>query len=121
MSLFKRLFRKRQPTQQRCSISGSYNHYDEHEQLFIEKVIEMLKTKPECFSARWFTGKSLDKSVINQNKEILIMIDSGQICHPVEPQMTKEQKELIKQLLEPIVKKDSDYLIEQLVCNDTGL
>lgn len=121
MNLFKRLFRKRQPTQQRCSISGSCNHYDEHEQLLIEKVIEMLKTKPECFSARWFTGKSLDKSVRSQNKKILIMIDSGQICHPVEPRMTKEQKELIKQLLEPIVKKDSDYLIEQLVCNDTGL
>lgn len=121
MNLFKRLFRKRQPTQQRCSISGSYNYYDEHEQLLIEKVIEMLKTKPEYFSARWFTGKSLDKSVRSQNKEILIMIDSGQICHPVEPRMTKEQKELIKQLLEPIVKKDSNYLIEQLVCNGTGL
>lgn len=121
MNLFKKLFGKRQSTQQQCSISDSCNHYDEHEQLLIEKVIEMLKTKPECFSARWFTGKSLDKSVRSQNKEILIMIDSGQICHPVEPRMTKEQKELIKQLLEPIVKKDSDYLIELLVCNDTGL
>jgi len=117
MNLFKRLFGKRQPTQQQCSISDSCNHYDEHEQLLIEKVIEMLKTKPECFSARWFTGKSLDKSVRSQNKEILIMIDSGQICHPVEPRMTKEQKELIKQLLEPIVKKDSDYLIERLIYN----
>ena len=120
MNLFKRLFGKCQPTLQQCSVSGSCNHYDAHEQLLIEKVIEMLKTKPEYFSARWFTGKSLDKSVRSRNEEILIMIDSGQICHPVKPRMTKEQKELIKQLLKPIVKKDSDYLIEQLVCNGTG-
>jgi len=113
----KRLFGKHQPPLQQCSVSGSCNQYDAHEQLFIEKVIEMLKTKPECFSARWFTGKSLDKSVRSQNKEILIMIDSGQICQPIEPRMTKEQKELVKQLLEPIVKKDSDYLIERLICN----
>lgn len=97
--------------------SGSCNQYDAHEQLLTEKVIEMLKTKPECFSARWFTGKSLDKSVRSQNKKILIMIDSGQIFQPVEPRMTKEQKDVVKQLLEPIVKKDSDYLIEQLICN----
>ena len=71
MNLFKRLFRKRQSTQQQCSISGSCNHYDEHEQLLIEKVIEMLKTKPECFSARWFTGKSLDKSVRAKIKKYL--------------------------------------------------
>ena len=45
MNLFKRLFRKRQPTQQQCSISDSCNYYDEHEQLLIEKVIEMLKNK----------------------------------------------------------------------------
>ena len=44
------------------------------------------------------------------------MIDKGNLSS-VEPRMTKEQKELIKQLLEPIVKKDSDYLIELLVCN----
>ena len=115
--MFKRLFRKLQPPLQQCSVSGSCNSYDTHQQLLIEKIIEMLKTKPECFSARWFTGKSLDSSVRSQNKEILIMIDTGQICHPVEPRMSKEQKELIKQLLEPIVKKDSDYLIERLVCN----
>lgn len=117
MNLLKRLFVKRQPPLQQCNVSGSCNQFDAHEQLLTEKVIEMLKTKPECFSARWFTGKSLDRSVRSQNKEILIMIDSGQICQPVEPRMTKEQKEVVKQLLEPIVKKDSDYLIEQLICN----
>lgn len=117
MNLLKRLFGKRQPPLQQCSVSGSCNQYDSHEQLLTEKVIEMLKTKPEYFSARWFNGKSLDNSVTSQNGEILIMIDSGQICQPVKPRMSKKQKELVKQLLEPIVKKDSDYLIEQLVYN----
>lgn len=117
MNLLKWLFGSRKTTLNKPVVSCSCNQYDSHEQLLIEKVIEMLKTKPECFSARWFTGKSLDKSVKSQNGEILIIIDSGQICQPVEPRMTKEQKELVKQLLEPIVKKDSDYLIERLICN----
>jgi hypothetical protein len=115
--MFKRLFRKRHPSLQQCSASGSCNSYDIHQQLLIEKIIEMLKTKPECFSARWFTGKSLDKSIRSQNQEILIIIETGQICQPVEPQMSEEQKELIKQLLKPIIKKDSDYIIDRLVCN----
>lgn len=117
MNLLKWLFGSRKPALNKPVVSGNCNQYDAHEQLLTEKVIEMLKTKPECFSARWFTGKSLDKSVRSQNKKILIMIDSGQICQPVEPRMTKEQKEVVKQLLEPIVKKDSDYLIEQFICN----
>lgn len=117
MNLFKRIFGKHQHPLQQCNVSGNCNHYDAHEQLFTEKVIEMLKNKPDCFSARWFTGKSLDRSVRSQNKEILILINSGQIFMPVKPKMTKEQKELVKQLLEPIIKKDSDYLIEQMVCN----
>lgn len=112
-----KLIKPRHPHLPQTNVSGSCNQYDAHEQLLTEKVIEMLKTNPEYFSARWFTGKSLDKSVRSQNKEILIMIDNGQICQPVEPRMTKEQKELVKQLLAPIVKKDSDYLIERLVCN----
>lgn len=117
MNLLKWLFGSRKPALNKPVVSGSCNQYDAYEQLLTEKVIEMLKTKPERFSARWFTGKSLDKSVRSQNKEILIIIDSGQICLPVEPRMTKEQKEVVKQLLEPIVKKDSDYLIERLICN----
>ena len=122
--MFKRLIKllkpkqSRQPSLQQCSVSGSC--YDTHQQLLVEKVIEMLKTNPECFSAKWFNGKSLDGSVRSKNKEILIMIDTGQICLPEEPRMTKEQKELVKQLLEPIVKKDSDYLIELLVSKGAG-
>lgn len=115
MNLLQRLFGSRKPALNKPVVSGCCNPYDAHEQLLIERIIEMLKTKPECFSARWFTGKSLDKSVRSSNKEILIMIYDGQITQPVRPKMTKQQKEIIKQLIEPIVKKDSDYLIETLI------
>lgn len=117
IKFIKNLFKSRG---QQCNIpvvSSSCNQYDVHQQLLVEKVIEMLKTKPECFSARWFTGKSLDASVRSNDKQILIMIYDGQITQPVNPRMSKEQKEMVKQLIEPIVKKDSDYLIEKLVCN----
>ena len=117
MNLFKRLFGKHHFQMQKHNVTCDCNQYDAHEQLLTEKVIEMLRTKPECFSARWFTGKTLDNSVRSQNREILIMIDSGQICQPIQPRMTKKQKEVVKKLLEPIVKKDSDYLIERLICN----
>jgi hypothetical protein len=114
--MFKRLFGKRQPSLQQCNIGGSC--YDAHEQLLIEKVIELLKTCPDNFSARWFGDKSsLNKSVESKDHKILIMIYDGQIIKPVEPKMSKQQKELVKQLINPIVKKDSDYLIEKLVCN----
>ena len=90
---------------------------NEHNQLLIDKVIELLKCKPDFFSAKWFTGKSLDSSIRSQDKNILIMIETGKIIEPTEPKMTKEQKEAVKQLVTPIVEKDSKYLIEKLCCN----
>ena len=117
MNILRMLFGSRRPALNKPVVSGSCNQYDTHQQLLVEKVIEMLKTKPECFSARWFNGQSLDASVRSNDKQILIMIYNGQITHPVNPRMSKEQKEMVKQLIEPIVKKDSDYLIEKLVCN----
>ena len=111
------LFGSRKPALNKPVVSGNCNQCYAHQQLLVEKVIEILKTKPECFSARWFTGQSLDASVRSNDKQILIMIYDGQITQPVNPRMSKEQKEMVKQLIEPIVKKDSDYLIEKLVCN----
>jgi hypothetical protein len=95
--------------------SGSGNQYDYHHKLLVEKVIEILKEKPECFSARWFNGSSLDASVRSNDNQILIMIYDGQIVQPVNPQMSKRQKNMVKQLIQPIVKKDSDYLVDRLV------
>jgi hypothetical protein len=95
-------------------VSDSCSLLDTQEQLFINKVTEILKLNPECFSAKWFNGKTLDCSVQDKNKEILIMIDTGQIIQPITPEMSKKQKEEIKKLIKPIVKKDSQFLIERI-------
>lgn len=113
MNLIKWIFKKYQALLEDNN-SRSLFSYDTHEQLIIEKVIELLREKPDCFTARWFNGKFIDKSVRSRNGEILIMIDTGQIIQPMEPLMTKKQKMIIRQLLEPIIKKDSDYLIERI-------
>jgi|TARA_R110000850_G_scaffold131982_2_gene253027 hypothetical protein len=115
MNWIKRLLNKITRTKQ-CDIH-CYSPLNEYDQLLIEKVIELLKCKPHFFSARWFSGISLDSSVRSQDKNILIMIETGQIAQPTEPRMTKQQKETIKQLVTPIVEKDSKYLIEKLICN----
>lgn len=98
-------------------VSHSCSPLNTHDQLLIEKVIELLKCKRDFFSAKWFTGKSLDSSIQSQDKNILIMIETGQIAQPTRPKMTKHQKEVIKQLVAPIVEKDSKYLIEKLIRN----
>jgi hypothetical protein len=117
MNLIKKLFGGSKSELNKPIVSNICNQYDSHQQLLVEEVIEMLKTNPECFSARWFTGLSLDRSVKCKDKQILIMIDDGQIIRPIQPRMSKKQKEIVRQLIEPIVKKDSDYIIENLVSN----
>ena len=89
--------------------------YQKHEQLVIEKVIELLKTKPDSFSARWFGDTSLQTSVQSSNRQILIMIKTGQIISPIQPEMTRKQRRIIMKLLDPIVKKDSEYLMQRLL------
>lgn len=85
-----------------------------HNQLLIERVIELLKFKPEYFSARWFGG-SMNSSILSKDNKILIMIETGQIIKPIEPKMTITQLNTIKQLVKPIVEKDSKYLIDDLL------
>lgn len=89
--------------------------YQKHEQLVIEKVIELLKTKPDSFSARWFGDTSLQTSVQSSDRQILIMIKTGQIIAPIQPEMTRKQRRIIMKLLDPIVKKDSEYLVQRLL------
>lgn len=113
MNLLKKIF----PVKKTVSETPTPTIYNAHEQLLIEKIIEMVEADPEAFSARWFTGTSLDKSVQSADRNILIMIETGQIAEPIAPVMTKEQKEKIKALIKPIVKKDSEYLAERLICN----
>ena len=87
----------------------------EHEQLLIETVVELLKSKPNAFSAKWFTGKRIDQSIRSQDGNILIMIQTGEIIDPIRPTMSKEQKEIITKLIIPIVEKDSKYVIEKII------
>lgn len=117
MNILKMLFGGKKQLFNKLIVSKGLNQHNAHEQLLIEKVIYILKTKPECFSARWFDGKSLDTSIRSNDGQILIMIYSGQIIQPVRPIMSKEQRDVVKQLIEPIIKNDSDYLIEKLLCN----
>lgn len=92
--------------------------YQKHEQRVIEKVIDLLKTKPDSFSARWFDKTSLQSSVRSSDRQILIMIKTGQIITPIQLNMTRKQKRIIRKLLDPIVKKDSDYLIQSFLQDD---
>ena len=89
--------------------------YQKHEQLVIEKVIELLKTNHDSFSARWFDNTSLQTSVQSSDRQILIMIKTGQIIAPIQPEMTRKQRRIIMKLLDPIVKKDSEYLMQRLL------
>ncbi len=91
--------------------------FDPNEQLLIEKVIEIVRNEPEKFSARWFTGMSLDdsvKSIRSRNKMILIMKD-GQITMPIYPKMKKEQMQTLRELIQPIIKRDMEFLINDLL------
>lgn len=91
------------------------DQYKEHEQLLVNKIIKKLQDSPDDFSAKWFNGKSyLDQSVRSSDRNIQIMISNGQIFNPIEPKMTKEQKQKVKKLIEPIVKRDSLYIIKNL-------
>jgi hypothetical protein len=83
--------------------------------VLIEKIIELLKTKPEIFSSRWFTGETLDKSVRCADKNILIMISTGQIVQPFEAIMTKAEKEIVKELMVDIVERDTNYILENFL------
>lgn len=88
---------------------------DSHEQKLIDKIIHLLETNPEKFSARWFNGKSLDDSVRSLDGEILIVTKTGEIINPLKLNTNSAQKEKIKSLLKPIVEKDSNYIIERLL------
>ena len=91
------------------------DEYQKHEQLLIEKVIDLLKTNPDSFSARWFDGNALQASVQSSDRRILVMTKTGEIVQPIQPRMTRKQKRTVMKLLAPIVKKDSEYLIQRLL------
>ena len=115
MKFIRNLFKGRK---QQCNIpdvTHRFSPLEAHDQLLINKVIEFLKFNPENFSARWFSGERLDASVQSNDRKISIMIKTGEITSPTTPKMTEQQKEIVQQLVAPIVEKDSKYLIDNLL------
>ena len=118
MSLWKRIFRpKASVKQHKCFTAFPIDPIDSHEQAFIAVVINLLENDSEGFSAKWSSGMSLDRSVQRKEGAVLIMIGDGQIVAPISPKMTVAQKDTVKSLLKPIVKRDSDFLINLLISN----
>src|SRR5574343_964914 len=87
--------------------------HKQHEQLLIEKVITLLKTEPENFSAKWSTGDILDYSVKYIGSKILIS-ESGTIFSPISPVQTKQQTKEILELIKPIFERDSKIVVNKL-------
>ena len=83
-------------------------------QLIVDKISIMLMDSPESFSAKWYNGKAIDHSIRNEDKNITIMIETGQIVSPIRPEITKKQLEQIKELIAPIVLRDTESITEQL-------
>jgi len=107
MNLLQRFFKK------------ELSSLEKHELELINKVIELLKEKPCLFSSRWFTGKSLDRSVKSiDGTNILILSCTGEIIKPIEPKMSKKQKLQVKKLLVPIIERDSKYVINKLISSN---
>ena len=86
-----------------------------HKQRIINIVIKTLEQHPEQFTARWVSDTALESSVRTPNGSILVMIKTGEIIRPLYIEPPKKQAERIKQLIVPIVKKDSDYLVHKFL------
>lgn len=110
MRLLKKLFGCKS-----VNASQDKNPVDSHENALIAVVTNVLETSPEHFSAKWSTNRYLNNSVQSKDEKILIMISDGQILQPIQPKMSAKQKDAIKALLAPIVRRDSDFLITKLI------
>lgn len=88
---------------------------DSTEQLFLNKVIELLKTNPQNFSAINFgDSTSLNSYVISKDRAIMIDI-SGKIITPVAIKMSQDEKQFVKEVMSPIIKRDSNFLMNKII------
>tara|TARA_R100000541_G_scaffold17976_1_gene27772 strand:- start:148 stop:513 length:366 start_codon:yes stop_codon:yes gene_type:complete len=115
MNWIKRIFCKKVKEKQ-CAIDSvscsDANKEETQEDRLINKISELLKEKPDMFSAKWFNGRSIDRSVRSKDAQILIGLD-GFIIAPIEPYMTNAQKKLLADLIIPIVERDKKELIDK--------
>ena len=109
-NLFKNLFSKREE-----EAIVEIEPQNENDKLIVEKVIKKLQSPGDNFTSRWYDRKKVEKSVRSIDKNTLIIIETGQIVMPFEPKMTPEQKEIVKNLIKPIVEKNIKYIIDTYI------
>lgn len=82
-------------------------------ELLVERIIELLKEKPEEFSSIWFYKEKIEYSIANKNLSILILIKTGEIFKPVGLSLTKQQMNMIKELIKPIIERDEKNILKK--------
>lgn len=101
-----------QVTAKQCAIdSVSCSVASKEEERLIDKVTELLKDKPETFSAKWFCGEMCE-SVSNGKFGFYVHFD-GQIYAPIKPKMSRKQKRILAELIVPIAERDKKELIDK--------
>jgi len=87
----------------------------EADTLIIREVIELLKQKPNSFSAIcsvWPRYPELSENVKGPGN-IVVSIKSGQILLPAKPKMTTEEKAIVLGLIGPIVTAGAKELVSR--------
>ena len=111
--LFKKAFTKsfwcKSTTPEVKKVEEIFNQ-DSHEREFVEAVIKELKEHPEVWTSIRYGNM---QASVRNDRDVVIMIEYGNIILPFTPKMTKEQTEKCKKIIEPIVKRDSEILIKK--------
>lgn len=114
-SSFENCLKEHLATKESSENNNVNNDFKEYEQVLIEKITALLKTKPERFTSRWTYGRNtMNKSIANSDASIQVMIETGQIIAPIEPEMTDAQKKRIIELIQPILLNDIQQITESV-------
>ena len=96
------------------------NRLSDSDQILYDKIIELLKSKPHLFTARWSSdallNNILDHSIRVKGGYILIM-NSGSILRPFELELNDAQIAEIKSLVKPIFERDKMEMINSIFEN----
>ena len=83
-----------------------------NDSLLVDKVLDMLRNNALQFSARWFSGDTLDKSA--KYKNVMIFLKTGEIIQPFRPEMSDDQKQEIVELLKPVIERDIQCIMDNM-------
>ena len=79
----------------------------------VEKVLTMVREKPERFSATWWGSKSVSRIMSNSSNTVSIWED-GEIMRPFKPEMLNSEKKELEKMIRPLYERDMDNLLEKL-------